>query len=192
MTIDPMAVLIGVKSITFLSIKITNSTGGRYQFQNLMLNPNLLGNRDTGPGDWSQAAIAVSPHRQALIERLTVWGEKYLDASMKAFDYSQPQDAYTSLPSVRTLIPVIAEFPQDKYSLGFLSALEDLKHRPGAKAMAYYQNTAARTPHQYYYALKSQDEADKKALEGCNQRRVTGDAECKLLALDVIQSPGAK
>jgi hypothetical protein len=189
MTIDPLNVQVGTKSITFLSVRITNSNGGRFYSQNLMINPNLLGNRDTGLGDWTDAAISATPYRRALMQRLTVWGEKFLDASIKAFDYSQPQDSFAGLPSVRSLLPTVAEFPANKYSLGFISLLEDLKHRAGPKALAYFPKTDTRTPNTYYFAANSQEDADRKAMEGCNQRRTAGDAECKLVPEEIIQTP---
>jgi hypothetical protein len=189
MTIDPLNVTVGTKGITFLAVRVTHSASGRYYAQNLMVNPNLLGSRDTGLADWTEGALAIAPHRKALHERLTAWAEKYLDASLKAFDYSQPQDAYSNLLSVQTLVPTVAEFPADKYSLGFRSVLEDIKYRPGPKAMAYFVKTDTKTPNQYWYNQNSQEEADKKALEGCNQRRVAGDAECKLIPAAMLQPP---
>ena len=192
MTIDPLTLSVGNKGITFLAVRVTNSAGGRYYAQTLMINPNLLGSKDTGLSDWTEGALAIAPHRKALLERLRLWAEKYLDASMKAFDYSQPQDAYSNLPSVQSLVPTVAEFPADKFSLGFLSALEDIKHRPGAKAMAYFEKTESKTPNQYWYAQNSQEEADKKAMEGCNQRRVAGDAECKLIPAAMLQPSVSK
>jgi hypothetical protein len=84
------------------------------------------------PGDWTDGALANAPYRKALLLRLTAWAENYLEAARKAFDYSQPQDAYDTLPSVQTLVPVVAEFPADKVSLGFRSALEDCNQRRAA------------------------------------------------------------
>jgi hypothetical protein len=191
LTIDPLSVQVGAKSITFLSVRVTHSAGGRYYAQNLMINPNLLGSRDTGPGDWTDGALAIAPHRKALLVRLTAWAENYLDASLNAFGYAQPQDAYNKLPSVQALVPMVAAFPADKYSLGFRSALEDIKHRAGPKAMAYFVKSDTRTPNQYYFGQSSQEEADKKALEACNQRRVAGDAECKLLPAAMLESSAA-
>jgi hypothetical protein len=191
MTIDPQTVKVGTNSITFLSVRVTHSAGGRYYAQNLMINPNLLGSKDTVPADWTDSAMAIAPHRKALLLRLTAWAENYLDASFKAFDYAQPQDAYGKLATVQTLVPEVAEFPADKYSLGFRSAIEDLKHRAGPKAMAYFAKSDTRTPNQYYFGQSNQEVADKKALEGCNQRRAAGDAECKLLPAAMLVSSAA-
>ena len=156
-----------------------------------MINPNLLGSRDTGVGDWTLAALAITPNRRALLERLTAWAEKYLDASIRAFDYAQPQDAFYRLDSLQTLVPAVAEFPADKYSLGFRSAVEDIKYRPGPKAMAYFVKSDSRTPNQYCYAQNSQEQADNNALEGCNKRRAAGDAECKLVPAALLQPPAS-
>jgi hypothetical protein len=189
MTIDPQSVVLGTQGVTFLSVRVTHSAGGRYHAQNLMINPNFLGSRGTGVGDWTEGALSVTPNRKALLDRLTAWAEKYFDASSKAFDYAQPQDAYTSLPSLQMVLPAVAEFPADKFSLGFRSALEDIKYRPGSKAMAYFSKSETSTPNQYYYNQSSQEEANKKALEGCNQRRAATDLECKLVPAEMLQSP---
>lgn len=191
-TVDPIAVQIGTRNVTFLAIKTTNSSGGRYVAQNLMVNPLFLGSGGTGTGEWSEAGLAASPRKKVLINKLSGWAESYLDASIKAFDYSQPQDSYNDLPSIRTLLPAVAEFPSDQYSLGFLSAIEDLKHRSGAKALAYFRRSNAVTPYSYFYSLNSQADADKRAMDGCNQRRVESDQECKLISAAAIQSVDAK
>jgi hypothetical protein len=191
-TIDPTEVQIGTRHVTFLSIKATNSSGGRFVAQNLMVNPLFLGSGGTGTGEWSVAGQEASPRKRVLMNKLSVWAESYLDASIKAFDYSQPQDSYSDLPSIRTLLPAVAEFPLDQYSLGFLSAVEDLKHRSGAKALAYFRKSNTVTPYSYFYSLNSQADADKRALDGCKQRRVESDLECQLIPAAAIQSVDAK
>lgn len=181
MTIDPTTVRVGTKDVTFLSIRITNSNGGNYYAQNLMVNTNLLGNRDTGVGDWSESGLSLAPHRRALLEHLTIWGEKFLDLSQVAFGYSQPQDSYAMLPSIRTVLPAIVDYPIDKYSVQFHSWLADSKHRPSPKAMAYASRSNSTTVFSYNFSAVSHEQAESKAMDDCIKRRKPTDTECKLV-----------
>lgn len=114
LTIDPISIQVDNRPVTFLMLSTTNSNGGRYHEQHLMINPNLWGVRDSSPADWAELGLMQSPFRRAILERLKVWGEKFLDASMNAFGFSQPQDSYESLPSLRTLQSGVVDLPEGK------------------------------------------------------------------------------
>jgi hypothetical protein len=76
-----------------------------------MINPNLWDVRNTTPADWTGAGLSKSPIRRALMDKLMVWGEEFLDASISAFGFSQPQDSYKLLPPIRTLHSGIVDLP---------------------------------------------------------------------------------
>lgn len=107
MTIDPISIMLGDKPTLMFSILITNSgSNGRYYTMNLVLNASFLGWRDTVVPGWAPEALKVSPDKQAFIDRLTAWAETLQDSSIKAYAFSKPQDAYKSIVSWRTLLPV--------------------------------------------------------------------------------------
>lgn len=188
LTIDPVSVNVGNQPTTMLSVKVTNSAGGRYVFSNLEINPDLLGIRNTGVGDWTEEAISAQPYKAQFMDRLKAWSEKLLIASIRAFDYSQPSDAYKDVPSVRTLLPAIDGFPADKFSLSFLSALEDFKRRPEPKALAYTLTSPTSTPHGWSWGVASQELANKTALEGCEKWRKPEAPACVLVDLSKIMT----
>lgn len=105
MTIDPVEVNGGKAPVVALEIVLTNAAGsGRYHRTSLLLNISMLGIRDTVRADWTPEAMATRPELRSFLDRLTLWAETLQDSSIKAFGYSQPQDAYAGVPSLRTLM----------------------------------------------------------------------------------------
>jgi hypothetical protein len=142
--------------------------------------------KGTGTGDWSAESVQSQPYKKDFVDKLTGWSEKLFDRSVKAFDYAQPKDAYADMPSIRTLVPVPLAFPSERFSIGFLSVLEDIKHRKDFKAVAYSPQTNSRTANGNSWGFATQAEADKKALENCEQRRGSTTPPCKLVNLAEI------
>jgi len=110
---------------------------GRYYQLVLDVNADLLGIRKSGLGDWSAEELKANPYRQVALDRLTSWAELVQDASIKAFDFSKPQDVYAKIPSLMTLLPVPEDLKGQKRAISFLSAVENLRHRPGYASIAY-------------------------------------------------------
>ncbi|APW41550.1 hypothetical protein [Rhodoferax saidenbachensis] len=196
LTIDPVSHAVGPTMVTMLSIKLTN-TGSTSRLYNitLLLNPDLLGIRSTGVGDWTPETLKAQPRKQAFMDKLTAWAESLQAASIKAMDYSKPQDVFAQIPSFRTLLPVSAANADQKYSIGFLSGLEDLKWRPNFKAIAYSQLGDYRTTWKSAWNYPSQPEADKKALDNCESGRPAAAPPCKLFTLEeqtAVVAPEAK
>lgn len=183
MTIDPVSFTASGKKEILLSIKLTNTKGGQALVSELLVNPRLLGVIAPTMGDWTMEAVQSQPYKKEFIEKLTVWGEKLLERAMKSFDYSQPQDVYADMPSLRTLVPESATYPSSQFSLAFLSALADIKHKKDFKAMAYSIQTESRTPHGSAWGQSTQAEANKKALDYCEQIRGQSALPCKLINL---------
>lgn len=188
MTIDPISVMVGDKPTLMFSILMTNSgSNGRYYTVNLVLNASFLGWRDTVVSGWAQEALNVSPDKQAFIDRLTTWAEKLQDSSIKAFDFSKPQDAYKSLVSWRTLLPVPEDLANKKYSMGFLSAVEDLKHKKDFVALAYSPQADFRTRWGNAWGAPSQGDADRIALANCENGRSPNSPPCKFYKMPANQ-----
>lgn len=138
MTIDAVKLSVDNASVLFFSVVLTHTgTNGRYYKIVLDLNPALLGMRGTTLGDWAPEVLATREHQQAFLKKLSAWAETLQDKSNKAFDYSQPQDAYADVGSFRTLLPVPAEFANKNVPLSFLSTLEDARYKKGFASVAY-------------------------------------------------------
>lgn len=181
MTIDPIAVSIGDKQVTMLSIRLTNTgNAGRYYTTTLQLNPALLGVRDTGVGDWNEEVVKSQPYKQAFVAKLGAWAEKLQDASIEAFGFSQPKDTFKNVPSWRTLLSVPESLGQEQHSWSFLSAAEDIKNKAGSKALAYSMQGEGKTRWGNAWAQTSQEVADKLALANCENGRAPSSPVCKL------------
>lgn len=174
---------VGKVDTTFMVWRITHTAGqGRYYQMVFAANLNLLGHLDTEPGDWLPSLVATHPERKAILERASQWGEALLNASGLAFGYDKPLDAYQSLPSWRALMPIPETLAHKKYSQSFISALVDLEHRGGLKAMAYAKAADGRMRWSRHWGSTSQAEADKKALEGCETNKAADLPACVLYA----------
>jgi hypothetical protein len=185
LTIDPASHTVGKTPETVLAIKLTNTgSASRLYSITLLLNPDLLGFRSTGVADWSPEALKAQPHKQAFMDKLTVWAEGLLDASIKAMDYAKPQDVFAQIPSFRSLMPVPAAYADQKYSLGFVSSLEDMKWRPNFKAVAYSQVGDYNMRYGTASNHANQADADKKAMDKCKSLRPASAPPCKLLLLE--------
>lgn len=172
MTIDPQLINIGVTPTVFLAIVLTNSgSNGRYYKMTLAVNADLLGVRDTGIGDWTKEEIKAKPYKQAALDRLTAWAEPLQDGSIRAFDFKKPQEVYAQIPSLMTLLPVPEDLVGTKRSISFLSAVENLRHKPGFVSIAYSHVGEYRGYWSFVTGQSSQEIADSAALTNCEVNR---------------------
>lgn len=105
MTIDTVGVPDGQKDITLFDIRIVNfKSSGRSYVLMIRIADNALNFSNTTPADWSASGQEASPERKALVARMRSWAESLQDASIKALDFSKPQDAFDHIPSYKSLI----------------------------------------------------------------------------------------
>jgi hypothetical protein len=117
LTVDVSSFQQGTRFVSYFKLLITQgeSAGRRYVTQ-LSLNAELLGFRETAPGDWSVEAVQKAPNRKAFTDRLQQWAESLQDASERALAFSKPQDAFVQVPSYRSLMPVSNGLAHGGYS----------------------------------------------------------------------------
>lgn len=174
MTIDPKIVNIGATPTLFLTIVLTNSgSSGRYYKMSLYVNADLLGVRKTGLGDWTKEELKAKPYKQEALDRLTAWAEPLQEGSIRAFDFSKPQDVYAKIPSLMTLLPVPEDIAGQKRSISFLSAVEHLRHQPAFTSIAYSRFEDYRGAWNFVSGQSNQDNADAAALANCEVSRKT-------------------
>jgi hypothetical protein len=174
MTIDAQAVTAGTSSITFLNVVLTNSgSSGRYYRIIFSVNADLLGFRGTGTGDWTEEELKAKPYKKQAIDKLAAWAEQIQDASIKAFDFSKPQDVYLQIPSFMNLLPVPEDLVGQKRSISFVSAVEHLRHLDTIKSIAYSRYDDYRGAWGFVTEQPSQEVADKAALAKCENTRIT-------------------
>jgi hypothetical protein len=172
MTIDAQSVTAGTTSTTFLNIVLTNSgSNGRYYRIVLGINADLLGIRGTGTGDWTEDQLKAKPYKKEAIDKLAAWAEQIQDGSINAFDYSKPQDVYTRIPSFMTLLPVPEDLVGQKRSIGFISAVEHLRHIETIKSIAYTRYDDYKGAWGYVTDQPTQDAADTAAVAKCESFR---------------------
>jgi len=172
MTIDAQSVTAGTTSTTFLNIVLTNSgSAGRYYRIILGINADLLGVRGTGTGDWTEEELKSKPYKKEAIDRLTAWAEPIQDGSIRAFDFSKPQDVYTKIPSFMTLLPVPEDLVGQKRSISFVSAVEHLRHIETIKSIAYTRYEDYKGAWGYVTDQPTQDAADTAAVAKCESIR---------------------
>lgn len=181
MTIDASSIMIGSVPTTILNMKFTNTASGSRMYNvTLQLNPGAFGWRNSGPGDWIRETLEAQPMRKEFITKLTAWGEQFLDAGTKALNFSKPQDVYYEMPSASTLLPTLEKYAEKKYSLAFMSMLEDLKHRPTPKAIAISHSGDFRTRVGSAWNSESQEDANVSALKRCEENRPASTPPCAL------------
>lgn len=104
LTIDPLVVTIGGRSLTVLDVRVTNAeSGSRYYALRLVLDPAVLGLGDTAAADWSKAAVAGHAQRSRFLASLTDWGKQLQAGVAEAIGYNKPKDAFRNVPSFRSL-----------------------------------------------------------------------------------------
>jgi VHL beta domain len=104
---------------------------------------------------------------------LTAWAEPLQDGSIRAFDYSKPQDVYAKIPSLMTLLPVPGELAGQKRAFGFLSAVEHLRHQPAFSSIAYSRYGDYKGAWSVASGQTTQEIADATALANCETYRKT-------------------
>lgn len=172
MTIDPSTVNLGTTPTVFLNVVLTNSgSNSRLYKLSLYVNADLLGIRNSSLGDWTKEELDSKPYKKQAIDRLTTWAEQLQDASIKAFDFSKPQDVYAKIPPLVTLLPVSEDLAGQKRSISFLTAVEHLRHQSGFGAIAYSRYEDYRGIDRFVSGLASQELADAAALENCEVAR---------------------
>ncbi len=172
MTIDPRIINLGATPTVFLMIALTNTgSNGRYYQLYLYVNADLLGVRNTGLGDWTTEELKSKPYKQAAFDRLVKWAEPLQDGSIKAFDYSKPQDVYAQQPSLMTLLPVPEYLLGKKRAISFLSAVEHVKNQPNFKSIAYSHLGDYKGYWSFVTGQSSQEVADAAALANCEENR---------------------
>jgi hypothetical protein len=172
MAIDPFIINIGPKPTMFFSIVITNTAGnGRYYKLTVYVNAELLGVRDTGLSDWSKEDLKTKPYKQEVINRLTLWAEQLQDGSIKALDFSKPQNVYDKIPSLMTLLPIPPDLVNKRYSASFLSAVEHIRHQTKFSSIAYTHYDDYKTGWHFVTGRPTQEVADEAALSMCESTR---------------------
>ena len=172
MTIDAQSVTSGTSFTTFLSVVLTNSGGsGRYYRIIFSINADVLGIRGTGVGDWTEDELKAKPYKKEATDRLAAWAEKVQDGSIKAFDFSKPQDVYAEVPSFMTLLPVPENLVGEKRAISFVSAVEHLRHVETIKSIAYARYGDYKGTWGFVTNQPSQDAADAAAVAKCESIR---------------------
>lgn len=185
LTISPGSFQLASGNLTVLNIRITNTaSNSRLYNVTLQFRPDAFGWRGSNTGDWTKEAVAAQPMRAEFVARLTAWAEKLLDANMRAIDFSKPQNVYDNIPSALTLLPTYEKFAHKRYSLGFLSMIEDVRHRTGYKALAFSHYGDYKTRSGSYWGAESQEDANMKAIAKCEDGRPTTAPVCTLFAED--------
>lgn len=182
MTIDPLLINLGAVPTLFLKVLLTNSgSSGRYYVLTLYINADLLGVRNSGPGDWTKEVLNVKPHMRKALTRLSTWAEQIQDGSIRAMEFSKPQDVYLKIPSIMTLLPIPEDLAASgvKFSANFLSALESSRNQPTFSAIAYSHINDYKTGWESVWGKDSQELADAQALAGCEARRISNKSAGK-------------
>jgi hypothetical protein len=175
----------GTKSTTYFDVSIFESKGsGRRYVLGIRLNADLLGFRETSVADWSSLALEDSPYRSQFVPRLRAWAEKLQASTNKALDFTPPLDAFTGLPSWRTLLPVPSDLDLGAFSQQFIGAVESTRNKPKSHAIAYSKVSTSRTRWGNSYTKASQELANKEAFEICEKNRPASDEPCRLYDLD--------
>lgn len=174
MTIDAQGVTAGTNATTFVNVALTNAgSSGRYYKIILGINADLLGVRGTGTGDWTEDELKAKPYKKAVIDRLAAWAEQIQDGSIKAFDFSKPQDVYAKIPSFMSLLPVPEDLLGQKRSVSFVGAVEHLRHQTTLNSIAYSRYEDYKGAWGYVIEQPSQEFADTAAIAKCEGIRKT-------------------
>ena len=172
MTIDPKIINIGTTPTLFLTVVLTNAgSSGRYYQMSLYVNAELLGVRNTGLGNWTKDELKVKPHLQEALDRLTALAEPLQDGSIRAIDFSRPQDVYAKIPSLMTLLPVPEDLAGQKRAISFLSAVENLRHQPAFNSIAYSRYEDFKGAWAFVVGQTTQGVADAAAVANCENFR---------------------
>jgi hypothetical protein len=95
----------GRGAFTYFAVRVTQTrSAGRVYFIYLSLAASVLGFPGTTVGDWTAEAIKADTNKVALLEKMTVWAKLLQEGSEKAIAFSKPADAFSAVPSYRTLI----------------------------------------------------------------------------------------
>lgn len=174
----------GDRDKVYLSLRFTHTaSAGRRLIMEMMLNPDLLGFRQTDIGFWSAESVAQSLVKQRFIERVKQWGTQLQDANQVAIGFNKPKDAYANVPSFRNLLDVPEDLSDGTFTQDFIGAVENVKHAPDFKAIAYSKWGEGRISWVSYDNEESESVAAAKALNRCNQNKHANSGPCVLYDL---------
>jgi hypothetical protein len=95
----------GRGAFTFFGVRLIQTrSAGRIYFLYLSLGAGALGFPGTMVADWTPEAIKADANKMALLEKMTAWAKLLQEGSEKAITFSKPADAFSAVPSYRTLI----------------------------------------------------------------------------------------
>jgi hypothetical protein len=186
LTIDAKNFQSGSRAVTYFDVAVTQTrTGARRYIVKLALNAELLGFRETAPGDWNSAeALQASPSRSAFMDKFKKWAGQLQLATDHILDYSKPQNVLESVPSYRTLVPVPADLADGTYSQNFIGAVVSTRYKPTFRAIAYTKTSPGRIKWNNKYGTENQEIANRIVLENCEKERPANTEPCKLYDLD--------
>ncbi len=104
MTLRPYNVPLNGRDSAAMLITVRNSQSNwRLYSMTLLINPVSLGFPNTLVDEWSRDSIAQDPKKRKFIENLSTWAGHLQDAVNAAIGYDKPQDAFSNVPSIRSL-----------------------------------------------------------------------------------------
>jgi hypothetical protein len=189
LTIDPMSTSVGNKPVTLLNVVITQSgSQGRYYQVAFGLNLEMLGFLDSSAAAWTEISIKEDKRKAKLLEKVTLWAENYFSFSNELINYTKPSpNLFEKVPPYRDLVPSPLGLKEEKYSVEFLSALEDISNRVGNSSIAFSRYKDHITPHGYAYGMGTKEMADKLAIDNCEKMRPVEAEKCTLFDLTQAQ-----
>jgi len=189
LTIDPLSTSVGNKPVMLLNLVITQSgSQGRYYQVAFGLNLEMLGFLDSSAAEWNETSIKADKRKAKLIEKVTIWAENYFALSNELINYTKPPpNLFEKVPPYRDLVPSPFGLKGEKYSAGFLSALEDISNREGNSSIAFSRYKDNITPYGYAYGIGTKETADKLAIDNCEKMRPVDAEKCTLFDLTQAQ-----
>lgn len=108
LTINPYMARIRGNNVNTLRINVRNSQqGARIYDLNLLLSLSQLGFPRTEIQDWTENVVSQDIEKKKLLGKVTDWAKKLQDGVNKAIEYSKPLNAFSEVPPINSLIPVI-------------------------------------------------------------------------------------
>jgi hypothetical protein len=105
LTVDAGSVkAIGQEFGYFEFMVVQSRSAGRSYFLKLRLDNGALGFPGTTPADWAPATMRNTPEKTEFLVRVQAWGEKLLDATSRAVEFSKPADSFAGVPSYKAML----------------------------------------------------------------------------------------
>ncbi len=194
LTIDPLSTTVGNKQITLLNILITQSgSQGRYYQVAFGLNLALLGFLDSSVAEWNDTSIKADKRKAKLLEKVTLWAESYFALSNELMNYTKPSpNLFEKVLPYRDLVPSPFGLKEEKLSVGFLGALEDISNRVDNSSIAFSKYKDHITPYGYAYGMGTKEMADKLAIDNCEKVRPVDAGKCVLFDFAQAQNKNTR